>query len=85
MYETQGLRSPAAMEMNSVPESLLPLDANTAGISRHSDMALNTVCLNAQVLESGSSHDFTDQVEGNIRTSREKISFCGRLRLDQYK
>lgn len=46
MYETRGLWSPAAMEMNSLPASPLPLDANTAGISRHSDVALNIVCLN---------------------------------------
>lgn len=46
MYKTWGLWSPPAMEMNSLPESLLPLHTNAAGVLRCLDVSLNFVCWN---------------------------------------
>lgn len=45
-YKTRGLRSPPALEINSLPESLLPLYANAARLLRFSDVALYLVCWN---------------------------------------
>lgn len=85
MYETRGLWSPPAMEMNSLPESP-PSGCKYCWYFKTfrcgSEPYMLEYC--AQALESGSSQGFTDQVEGDIRTSREIILWV-RLRPDKYK
>lgn len=82
MYKTWGLWSPPAMEMNSLPGSLLPLVCKCCW-SFKMLRCVSEPCMleySIQASERGSSNDYTDQgEEWDIRTYGEKLVFWGIL------